>query len=349
MFGRLRRGGRRLVGRARRVRPRARLGGVEDAVSRVSAELLAAQRALAELEARAGPRLDAMEAQLSAASTKLEHLHPDDVGRSQSIGEDALARADHALATARELSLAARMAAFAAWIELRPPADGVPISIVLASRNRPELLPRALRSVLAQRYARWELLVVDDWTPGSAREVLGEVDDDRISVLAGPRRGLGAARNAGLVEATGDVVCYLDDDNVMHPSWLQAVAHVFAAREDVDVLYGVTIAEHRIPDTLSDDGWWPAFWQLPWSRATLLQENVTDAGALAHRRTLREARFDETLGTGEDWDLLLRLTADRPALAVPAASHAYSIGGGDRMSRDPGHRAGLDEIRRRYT
>ena len=60
---------------------------------------------------------------------------------------------------------------------------------------------------------------------------------------------------------------------------------------------------------------------------TLLRENVTDAGAIAHRPHLPEARFDESLKTGEDWELLLRLTAD--ALAAPSADAA------ERARNDP--------------
>jgi hypothetical protein len=293
----------------------------------------------------------------------------DAVARAESLGTDALARADHALARAndamaradsaaaaseyavqavREALLPARIAAFAEWLELRPPNADVAVSIVLPTRDRPEWLPRAIASVLAQRYESWQLVVVDDGDTAAVKQVLADVDDDRVVTVEGPRRGLSAARNAGLDAATGDVICYLDDDNVMHPAWLRAVVHVFAARDDVDVLYGVTIAEHRLPDTLADDGWWPGFWQLPWSRETLLQENLTDAGALAHRRELPDARFDEKLSSGEDWDLLIRLASDQPALAVPALAHAYRLEGDDRMSRARGHRAELEDVRRRH-
>lgn len=286
----------------------------------------------------------------------------DRAARAQALGEDALARADHARAAAgdagdsatfatqaaQEGLLAARIAAFSTWLELRPPTDGPLVTVVLATRDRPGMLPRAVASVLAQRYPRWELIVIDDGVEHDAAVALREVDDDRVTVLEGPRRGLGAARNAGLDRAAGEVICYLDDDNVMHAAWLLAVAHVMGARADVDVLYGVTLAEHRDADALDPAGWWPAFWQLPWSRETLLEQNVTDAGAIAHRRDLDAARFDEGLTTGEDWDLLLRLTVDREALAVPAPSHAYAISHADRMSRDPDHQAGLEEIRRRH-
>jgi len=202
--------------------------------------------------------------------------------------------------------------------------------------------------VRAQRYERGQLGGGDDGEDPGTRRVVESIGDERVLLVAGPRRGLGAARNAGLARASGEIVCYLDDDNVMHPGWLEAVAHVFSERDDVDVAYGISIAEHRIPGDLGEHGWWPSFWQLPWSREKLLEENVTDAGSLAHRRELDEARFDEELSTGEDWELLLRLTADREALAVPAISHAYALEGADRMSLDPAHRAGLEAIRRRH-
>lgn len=272
----------------------------------------------------------------------------DEIGRIRNLVEEAKGRGDYALEVARDTSLPTKMLAFMSWLELVPPTDGPLVTIVLATRNRPRLLSRAIPSVIAQRYRRWELVVVDDGEKPETRVVVESIDDDRLVLAEGPRRGLGAARNAGLDRARGEIVCYLDDDNVMHPGWLQAVAHVFSKREDIDVAYGISLAEHRIPGDLGEHGWWPSFWQLPWSRERLLEENVTDAGSLAHRRELEQARFDEDLSTGEDWDMLLRLTVDKDALAVPALSHAYSMEGVDRMSQDPRHRAGLDEIRRRH-
>lgn len=272
----------------------------------------------------------------------------DELGRLRILVEEAKGRGDYALEVARDMSLPTKILAFMSWLELVPPRDGPLISIVLATRDRPQLLARAIPSVLAQRYERWQLVVVDDGTEPGTREVVGAVDDKRVLLVEGPRRGLGAARNAGLDRAAGEVICYLDDDNAMHPTWLQAVAHVFTERTDVDVAYGISIAEHRIPGDLGDQGWWPSFWQLPWSRETLLEENVTDAGSLAHRRDLGEARFDEGMDSAEDWDLLLRLTVDREALAMPALSHAYSMAASDRMSVDPKHAATLETIRRRY-
>lgn len=271
----------------------------------------------------------------------------DGIANAQFTAEVGMARADYALEMAANTPLLLRMLALRSWLEVRPADAGPRISVVLATRDRPALLPRAIESVLAQRYSEWELVVVDDGDTDSVASTLAGREDARILVAEGPRRGLGAARNAGLLRAGGEVVCYLDDDNVMHPEWLHAVAYLFSAREDVSVAYGIALTEHRAAGE-RDEGWWPAHWQMPFSRETLLERNITDAGAIAHRRELPEARFDEELATGEDWDLLLRLTAEREAMAIPAVSHAYAMEGDGRMTEDPEHLAGLEEIRRRH-
>ncbi len=271
-----------------------------------------------------------------------------EIDRIDTLAKEAKGRGDYALEVAQDMSLPTRMLAFMSWLELLPPTTGPQLSVILTTHDRPQLLARAIRSVLAQRYERWQLLVVDDGKNPETPKVVEAIDDDRLTFVVGPGRGVSGARNTGLDHASGEIVCYLDDDNVMHPGWLQAVAHVFSKREDVDIAYGVSIAEHRIPDDLGEHGWWPSFWQLPWSRETLLRENVTDIGALAHRRVLEEARFAEDASTAEDWEMLLRLTTDREALAIPALSHAYVMDAPNRMSRDPAHRPALEKIRRRY-
>jgi glycosyltransferase involved in cell wall biosynthesis len=294
-------------------------------------------------------------AELSACLSELSEAVADLSARQEEVvvarrlAEDGLARADYSLQVANDMSLPTRMLAFMAWLDLHPPqGDGPAISVVLATRDRPQLLRRAIASVIGQRYGNWELLVVDDGSDPGTRAAVEEFEDERMCLLEGPQSGLSAARNRGLDSAGGEIICYLDDDNVMHPAWLHAVAKVFSEREDVDVGYGITLSEHRIPGDLGERGWWPSFWQLPWSREELLRENVTDAGALAHRRGLTEARFDEELGSGEDWDLLLRLTRDRDALRMPVLSHAYAMHVADRMSAQEDHRRVLDEIRRRH-
>ena len=232
-----------------------------------------------------------------------------------------------------EPSLAREIVAMHAWLAALPEWN-LKVSVILPTRDRPALLPRAIDSVLAQRHRNWELLVVDDGD-GPGAEVPG---DPRIRVLDGPRRGPCAARNAGLAAATGDVVAYLDDDNVLLDHWLGAVAWAFERHPGVDVLYGGAIRE--LPWTS-----FPDVHLMDWDRRAVEQNNIADMGQMAHRRDLPEARFDEDLRYAGDWDLLVRLTAERAPLVLPVVGMAYTQDASDRLTDEPGNREGTDRVR----
>nr|NIQ98622.1 glycosyltransferase [Gemmatimonadales bacterium] len=98
------------------------------------------------------------------------------------------------------------------------------ISVILPTRDRPEYLLAAVGSVLAQRVLPTELLVVDDGSGEDALEALGPLSKDSkvpSRVLAGPGRGPAAARNVGLREAAGELVAFLDDDDLWLPQKLE--------------------------------------------------------------------------------------------------------------------------------
>lgn len=214
--------------------------------------------------------------------------------------------------------------------------DGPLISVVLATRHRPEVLPRAVRSVLAQRYPRWQLVVVDNSDDGgrATHDALAGLADDRIRLIHHPRPGLSGARNAGLAVAEGEVIAYLDDDNELDPGWLHAVAWALDAHPTAEVLYGARLVDdHDRIHGLPGRGWpWLQF--APFVRATLEEGMITDIGAIAHRAGVDGARFDEELDYAEDWDLLLRLTRSRPPVEVPAVACRYRTDGEARLSHD---------------
>src|SRR5207248_519518 len=72
------------------------------------------------------------------------------------------------------------------------------VTVVLATRNRCELLPRAVASVMAQTYPRWELIVVDDASADATPAVVQGLDDPRIRAFRVDHRGVSAARNRAL-------------------------------------------------------------------------------------------------------------------------------------------------------
>jgi hypothetical protein len=239
----------------------------------------------------------------------------------------------HTIALAGELERAqarrewlSRIVCMTALVQQSPP-NATLVSVVLPTRNRPALLGVAVASVLAQTHAAWELLVVDTSHDNEARVP----QDPRIRVITGPGLSAAAARNRALDEVRGSAVAYLDDDNTMAPDWLHAVAWAFAQHPDADVLYGAQVVEEgafELPPL--QRGFHVRF--EPWDRSRLERGNYIDLGALAHRHPLAEARFKSGLEPVEDWDLLLRLTADRDPLCLPVHSGVYRTHAPDRLT-----------------
>src|SRR5205085_840284 len=96
----------------------------------------------------------------------------------------------------------------------------VHLTVIIPTFRRPEFLTRALGSVLAQDWQRWEALVVDDGD-GEGIEAALRLADPRIAAVANEGRGQVDARSTGLDRARGDIVCWLDDDD-----WWEDAGHL---------------------------------------------------------------------------------------------------------------------------
>jgi glycosyltransferase involved in cell wall biosynthesis len=97
------------------------------------------------------------------------------------------------------------------------------VSVVIPTRQRPALVPRAVRSALAQTLAEIEVVVVVDGPDDSTAQALAAIDDPRLRIVQRPESGgAPAARNTGATEAVGRWVALLDDDDEWLPDKLAA-------------------------------------------------------------------------------------------------------------------------------
>jgi glycosyltransferase involved in cell wall biosynthesis len=113
------------------------------------------------------------------------------------------------------------------------------VTVVLATNRSSPYLGQALRSLTAQTFAHWELVVVDDGSPDPEALLAAVAGLPRARVVRQPAGGLASARNAGCVAAAGRLVTFLDDDDWWPPPRLGLQVAALAARADCIGCYGL--------------------------------------------------------------------------------------------------------------
>ncbi len=129
-------------------------------------------------------------------------------------------------------------------------ADAPHITVVICTRERPGALARCLDSLLRQEYPRFCVLVVDNApvTGSTAEVVQAAARRGPVRYLREPQAGLSYARNAAVAAAPGEILAWIDDDEVADPYWLAEVARALAEHPEADVVTGVIVpAELETP------------------------------------------------------------------------------------------------------
>lgn len=93
-------------------------------------------------------------------------------------------------------------------------------SIVIPTYNRAVFLPKAIESVLAQTFADWELIIVDDGSTDNTKDVVSQYSDSRITYIYQENAERSAARNKGITHSVGEYVLFLDSDDYYLPNFL---------------------------------------------------------------------------------------------------------------------------------
>ncbi len=205
------------------------------------------------------------------------------------------------------------------------------MSVIVPTCNRPALLAEALSSVAGQRGLQpgeIEVVVVND---GQA-DITAALEHARQTGLRvrqaehTPQRGLPAARNAGLRQATGEYLAFLDDDDVLLPEHARTALEVLHT-ESCQVAYtGCLLSRTRVdPQHPVADGAGET-WNVPFSAELLTVTNLLPVHtAVLRRDAVTAASFDATLPALEDWDFWLRLARQgmrfRHTSAVTAVYH----------------------------
>lgn len=178
------------------------------------------------------------------------------------------------------------------------------VSIVTPSYQQASFLRRTIDSVLAQEYPHIDYRVIDGGSTDGSLDVLRSYGD-RVRWLSEPDGGQADAINKGLASARGDVLAYLNSDDVLLPGAVARVAELFRRHADWDMLYGD--AWH----VDADDGILGRYPTAAYSRARLLQDCCICQPAAFWRRhiAVRVGAFDTSLHLALDFDYWLRIDA----------------------------------------
>lgn len=189
------------------------------------------------------------------------------------------------------------------------------VSVVIPTQNRLPLLRDALESVCMQTYRNWEAVVVNDGGADISAVVKSMPSDlfVRIIAIQSPHaRGQANARNAGVAAARGEIIAFLDDDDVHKPAHLATLVDGLRGSGAAVAYTRAEAVWEKFADgerTVLRRG--PASPWFRYSRALLLVRNAMPLQNCAMRRECFErfGNFDEELTCAEDWEFLLRLSA----------------------------------------
>jgi glycosyltransferase involved in cell wall biosynthesis len=124
------------------------------------------------------------------------------------------------------------------------------VSVVIATRNRAESLRDTLASLTRQSRRPDEVVVVDNASSDHTRDIaLKFVDSLNLKYVYEAKRGIPYARNAGIQNAGGDIIAFIDDDCVADENWLKNLEIPFVKDPHIGVVGG-EISYYRIGDDL---------------------------------------------------------------------------------------------------
>ncbi len=181
------------------------------------------------------------------------------------------------------------------------------ISVVVPSYNQAAYLPATLASVAAQDHRDTELLVYDGGSTDGSVEILrraaSATDGHAVHWVSRKDGGQADAINQGLRASSGDVLAYLNSDDVYYPGALSAVAAYFEAHPDCLVLYGRAHHLHADGSVMEE---YPTE---PWDYDRLLEVCYLCQPAVFWRREVIErfGVFDDTLRYALDYEYWLRI------------------------------------------
>lgn len=182
------------------------------------------------------------------------------------------------------------------------------VSVIIPAYNAGAFIRAAVESVLSQTYQDIEVLVIDD---GSTDETAAVIQSfgSRLRYISQSNSGPSAARNRGILDSSGEILAFLDADDMWTPSFLELQLAALSARPDVGAVYAWAqfVDEHGQPLA---DSFCPGLDGVTLRRLLLGGDSILLSAVAIRRESFQKVGvFDPALRQAEDWDLFLRMLA----------------------------------------
>lgn len=183
------------------------------------------------------------------------------------------------------------------------------VSVIMPTYNRKTLISRAIESVLNQDYLDWELVIVDDGSQDGTEDLIKEYvsKDSRIRYLYQINQGQSVARNTGIENSNGELIAFLDSDNMWEPHRLSVGVQALLENPDCILCYGNSISID-INDRELDRNNMRRYSGYVFPK--LIVDNFISMNTvLVYKAALRSCRpFNENNRLDEDYELWLNLS-----------------------------------------
>lgn len=210
------------------------------------------------------------------------------------------------------------------------------VSVIIPTYNRGHCLARALKSVLDQTYVNWEAIIVDNHSTDNTDEVLARFEDTRIKAFKIHNRGvIAASRNAGILEAKGEWIAFLDSDDWWLPLKLDVSVKALEGGEDLVyhdlyVFYENKNKKSKLKKLKTRDLVSPVFDDL------LLNGNAINNSSVIVKKSILEKAgnisVDKDLIAAEDYDTWLRISKITNKFKRLRGCYGYYSQGSDNLS-----------------
>lgn len=188
-------------------------------------------------------------------------------------------------------------------------------SVVIPTYNRPQRVLEAIESVLSQSYKDFEIVVVNDGSTSdySAVEIACK-RERKIKYVFQDNQYLAAARNTGMQNASGEFICFLDDDDEFLPNHLEVLHKHILLHHNLEALY------HTRTVIKSHDGSIDKLEEINKSYVSETDKVISDRfptiAVCIHRKIAAELKFDVGLKYAEDLDYWIRVSMKWPIIKI---------------------------------